>query len=428
MKKSIFIPILIIMLVFSVCADDEISIHGFMSQGFMKSNHNNYLAKSSEGSYEFNETAVNFYKEMDDNLSLGLQLFSRDMGDQGNNTFKLDWGFADYQVNDNYGFRLGKIKMPLGLHNTGRDVDLLRTEILMPQSVYEEGMRDFMNSVNGFSYYRNIFTEDKGFFEYEILSGTVNIEGDSAYMRNVVTNLSNTGLVLSDFNFTLYKDNGISLKWETPVEGLRLGYSYYEAEGDIVADVDASAVDAQGDLLVATYAGPDDTPGTADDVNTALAMQGAALIAGAAALEASPQKFAVEFPKIYTMSLEYMWDNYVLTHERRIHEATLHVPILDQMEGVNNLGYYTKIDYRINERLATSLYSSTFYENRHVKTTARDYQEDVCLSFKYDVKYNFSLKLEYHDMEGYYQCYNFLNPAGLEKDWNFMAFKATISF
>jgi hypothetical protein len=131
---------------------------------------------------------------------------------------------------------------------------------------------------------------------------------------------------------------------------------------------------------------------------------------------------------MYTISLEYSWDEYVFTHERRIHEASLTVPVLNQTESMDNLGYYTKLNYRIDDKLSTSLYASKFYENAHQDTNPRDYQKDVCLSFKYDIKWNYSVKLEYHDLEGSNQCYNHLNPSGFDKDWNLIALKATISF
>ena len=401
MKKVVLIAAFVFVSIFAFA--QEIDIHGFISQGYMKSDENNYLTKSKKGSFDFSETAINFATDIDDNIRFGLQFFARDLGDQGNNIFKLDWGFADYSVNDNYGYRLGKIKMPSGLYNTVRDIDLLRTEILLPQGVYDEGMRDFINSMSGFSYYRNLYTEKSGNFEFEFLTGTFNVESDSAYMKNVAGSLSNTGLVLSDFNFTLYRQTGASLKYEAPVEGLTLGYSWFGGEGEIVADVDATA------LGVAL--GPVVGPPTK------------------AALEASPQTFILDVKQNYTIGFEYLWDEFVFSHERRRLDAYLTVPVVNAEEGMNNLGYYTKLGYRINEKISASIYSSAFYENKDVKKSAgiKGYQIDNCLSFKYDIKDNFSVKLEYHDMEGAAHLYAHLNPTTV-KDWNLIALKATVSF
>ena len=39
-----------------------IDIHGFISQGYLQSTDNNYLANTDKGTFEFNEAAINFSK------------------------------------------------------------------------------------------------------------------------------------------------------------------------------------------------------------------------------------------------------------------------------------------------------------------------------------------------------------------------------
>ena len=67
-----------------------IDVHGFISQGYLQSTANNYLAKSEKGSFEYNEAGINFSTNVSDKLRLGLQLMARDMGDSGNNEVQLD--------------------------------------------------------------------------------------------------------------------------------------------------------------------------------------------------------------------------------------------------------------------------------------------------------------------------------------------------
>ncbi len=64
---------------------EDFVIHGFVSQGYLKSTDNNYLGKSKNGSYEFNEIGLNIALPIADALRFGIQLFSRDLGDEGNN-------------------------------------------------------------------------------------------------------------------------------------------------------------------------------------------------------------------------------------------------------------------------------------------------------------------------------------------------------
>ncbi len=87
---------------------------------------------------------------------MGIQFFARDFGDQGNNDVIIDWAFADYTWRDYLGFRFGKFKTVQGLYGQGRDIDILRPTVLLPQSVYNENMRDFIVGVEGAGLYGNI--------------------------------------------------------------------------------------------------------------------------------------------------------------------------------------------------------------------------------------------------------------------------------
>ena len=117
-------------------AQEEVEIHGFVSQGYLKGTGNNYLAKTKHGTWEFAEIGINFGTNVSDEMRVGLQLFARDLGDLGNFNFEFDWGFADYTWLDEMSFRMGRIKMPYGLYGEYRDLDMVRPGVLMPQSVY----------------------------------------------------------------------------------------------------------------------------------------------------------------------------------------------------------------------------------------------------------------------------------------------------
>ena len=54
--------------------------HGFVSQGFIKTTANNYLAESKRGSFEFTEVGINFTSQLNERLLLGVQLFARQLG------------------------------------------------------------------------------------------------------------------------------------------------------------------------------------------------------------------------------------------------------------------------------------------------------------------------------------------------------------
>ena len=68
-----------------------LDVHGLLSQGYVKTTGNNFFANTKNGSYQFNEFALNFNKDLYDRLHIGAQLFARDLGDTGNDRLEIDW-------------------------------------------------------------------------------------------------------------------------------------------------------------------------------------------------------------------------------------------------------------------------------------------------------------------------------------------------
>ena len=104
MDNKLILTMMVVLLVFcmkntaSGFEQEDIAMHGFVSQGYLKSSDNNYLGNSKDGSYEFNEIGINFSAPITDELRFGIQLFSRDLGDFGNN--ELDVKLSVYNILD----------------------------------------------------------------------------------------------------------------------------------------------------------------------------------------------------------------------------------------------------------------------------------------------------------------------------------------
>ena len=204
---------------------DDIRIHGFISQGYLESNKNNYLTNDSEeGSFQLSEMGINFSTDLTNNLHIGIQFFSRDLGDIGNNKVTLDWAFGDYRWRDWLGLRVGKLKIPFGFHNETRDVDSLRTHIILPQGVYEETLRDSILGLQGIGIYGNLPLQSMGSLSYDFQVGTFSIEPDSGTAKLI--NSTSGGLFEAE-NFNVEEGYSASSQWETPLEGLRIGGSIF---------------------------------------------------------------------------------------------------------------------------------------------------------------------------------------------------------
>jgi hypothetical protein len=105
---------------FSLAAQDleNLQFHGFATQGFLFSSHNNYLTmKSSDGSLQWTEGALSVSDTLSDKLRVGLQIHMYEMGQFGGPNVVIDWASGDYKFDDRLGFRAGKVKVPFGLYN-----------------------------------------------------------------------------------------------------------------------------------------------------------------------------------------------------------------------------------------------------------------------------------------------------------------------
>jgi hypothetical protein len=190
---------------------DQIQIHGFASQGYLRSNHYDYLgAETEDGTVEFNEFGLNVVSPLTDRLRLGIQLLARDLGDEGNDEITVDWAFGDYRYRNWLGLRVGQIKRALGMYNQSRDIDAARTGVFLPFGVYYEGYRIAQKSVKGAELYGTLPGSVLGSFEYQIQYGTL----DSGFETNYSSDETKVNAANNAHVFYL--------KWNTPLEGLKL--------------------------------------------------------------------------------------------------------------------------------------------------------------------------------------------------------------
>ncbi len=209
---------------------DKIQFNGFLSQGFVYSSHNDFIANSSrKGSFEMNEFGLTFSADITSKLRLGFQLLARDFGTIGNHQIKLDWGFADYRFSNAFGIRFGKIKSPIALFNEIRDTDALHPMAILPQSIYDETMRPVFIAYDGLGVYGKLKTNAIGDFSYHLFFGTVNHPSDAPYVKQVYTatniGLSEVGISIEPIEMNSELLHGGRLLWK-PFRGVRLGGGY----------------------------------------------------------------------------------------------------------------------------------------------------------------------------------------------------------
>jgi len=200
---------------------EAIQIHGFATQGFLFSSHNNYLSmKSSQGSLEWTDGAVSFVDSLTDKLRVGIQLHMYQLGELGGSNIQVDWASGDYKINDHLGFRAGKVKTAIGLFNDSQDVDAIHLWVLLPQAMYPIDNKSFLLSHLGGEVYGEFALGSRaGMLLHRGYAGQANLDLTGGYVKL----LAEAGLV-----FTTPpggKIYGGDLRWATPVEGLTVGSS-----------------------------------------------------------------------------------------------------------------------------------------------------------------------------------------------------------
>jgi hypothetical protein len=370
-----------------------LQVHGFVSQGFLLTTDNNYLAESDRGSFEFTEVGLNFTKPLTDELRVGLQLFARDLGPLGNYSVKADWFYLDYRYATWLGLRAGRVKLPFGLYNEINDIDQARVPILLPQSVYPVQNRDFLLAQTGVELYGYAPLGGAGALDYRIYGGTIYLEADippgSPYQ-------------LSELNIP-YVIGG-RLLWETPLSGLRAG-----------ASVQFMQLDAGllfNPMVYAPLVAAGDLP--ADFTGLVTAELSALLWVG---------------------SIEYALGNLLLTAEySRWHVNTeSSEPALYPESERTQERLYAMGAYRINSWLEPGLYYALYFPDVADRDSARDKsQHDIALSFRFDINAYWLVKLEAHYMRGTALLSPALNdgtaPRDLERDWGLFLAKTTAYF
>ena len=219
----------------------EIQIHGFVTQGFVFSSHNNYLTmRSSAGSLQWTDGAVSVTDSVTDNLRVGLQLHMYQLGQLGGPDIQVDWASGDYKVNDHLGFRAGKIKTVMGLFNDSQDVDAVFLWTLLPQSSYPIDNQGFYLAHLGGEVYGEVpLGKRAGNLEYHGYAGQSSVPVNGGYWKQV----ADAGLTLTNApGGTTY---GGDLRWKTPLQGLIVGSS-----ADVQA-IDGTAV--EGSLHIVPF-------------------------------------------------------------------------------------------------------------------------------------------------------------------------------
>ena len=373
----------------AVTVGSDVQLGGFFSQGYIQGSGNNYPFDDKDGTFDFREMGVNASTTYGAHLRVGAQLFAQRLGAYGDDKVKLDWAVADYNVRQEFGIRLGRIKYPKGLYGEALDLDVVRPFVFLPMSIYNPILRDFNSSFNGAMVYGSIAAGKAGSFDYKGFYGKMPLNPQ----QGVADFFNTTSLYTSAGVKDISVDHvtGGQLVWNTPVNGLKFAFSF-----SALTDLDAT-----GKFLYVPTAN--------------------------VSLHSNRYSYT-------TYSVEYLLNKWTFAGEFQRNAGVFKVITPFSTSGtpghVNN--WYVSVARRLNDKFEVGTYYDVQENGTPAATSlpANNHNRDLALSFKYDVSEHVTVKLEGHTIDGHYNMFNTVktpNPA-IKDSSSYFVVKTTFSF
>lgn len=203
----------------------SVQIHGFGTQGYIRTNNNNWLTMntSGNGSAKFDDVGVNVSSQLTSKWRVAVQGYDRELGQLGDGHPQFDFAMTDLRVEPWLGFRGGKVKTVLGLFTDTQDMDFDHTFALLPQSMYPIDMRDSSISHEGGDIYGKVRLPDNlGSLSYTAYGGH-RLDSKYSGYPYLLTNIApGVHIYVDNYGGPVY---GGDLRWNTPVKGLLVGVS-----------------------------------------------------------------------------------------------------------------------------------------------------------------------------------------------------------
>lgn len=388
---SLLLPLLLTGQWIEKISKETVQFHGFFSQGYAISDHNNYLTmNTSQGTAQMTDGGLNVTWRVNSKLRVGVQVYDRYIGDLGKGRVSLDWALVDYRFGDWLGFRVGKVKTPLGLFTDSQDQEFLYTWALLPQSVYPLDLRSASAAHTGGDLYGEIDIPRAGHLSYQMYGGTV----PSDYRSGFLYGIEDIGFKNVTYSA---RTTGYDLRWAPLVTGLIVGVSQSVMQREYA-----------GELVAAPLHG---TAKTYFSRQTALYM-------------------------------EYARGRWRFDAEHRKWKAltrVLGVPNFERV-GQNSPGWFAALSYRVSRRVEAGVYRSQFKDKPLFRPPwvidgeGSNHLDDTAVTVRFDPAPFWNIKVEGHfingigdviSSRGFYPRYH---PRGIQPRTNLLVLRTGFTF
>jgi hypothetical protein len=323
----------------------------------------NYLG-DTESSLDLNQTELilNGTKRFDNGLKLAAQIYAYELA--GYEDLTVDFANLDYSFRPSIGVRVGRNKLPVGFYNEVQDLDQVRVFASLPLNFYPRAGRSFGASYDGAAIYGNVSLGKAGALDYQLYYGVIQaLDEEMPFMKGLGTSLVDVNEVY-----------GFGTSWSTPVEGLRIGYSY-----QIVPKVD--------------------------------------MVAGPAIIE-------VDY-SANVLSAEYSFGNWIASAEYKHTSSESVITNFPVPPGKGDEDHaYVQLSYQVTDDLGLGVYYA------YTEYSAKGVVKDAALAASYAIEPWWLVKAEVHAIDGIGALGDAgdINPGANDETWTYFVLKTTLSF
>ncbi len=397
--RFLFVSV-VLLLSLPALADDlpeGVQWHGFLSQGGVLTSHNHFVGNTpGRVGFDARELGGNLSWQAAPDWLVSGQLLSRWAGAADNGSVRVDYAFVDHTLlnegDRHLGIQMGKIRNPYGFLNMTRDVAHTRAGIMLPQSIYQDQIRDFFLAAPGVSVHgREENSANLLEWQVSMLQPEVNNPNLTAYVVDAQQgHFNGRTSVLAQ---TLWERDGG--KWRAGLTLGRLGVHYLPAPGDFFGQ---GGFSGSGDVTLNT---------------------------GVLSVEHNREEWS------YTAE-------YASTRQMRNGFNVPGLAILDKDTTIE--AYYLQALWRFAPRWQSIARYDALYLDKQDRNgsafsvvtglpASQRYARDATLGLRYEPDAHLSLFAEYHHVDGGAWLSKLDNPpAGLSRYWDMLLLQAAWHF
>lgn len=379
---------------------NNVSAHGYISQGLVYTTENSFFGDSENTSFEMTNIALGVTWRPWSRLHFSAQALYRQAGATSRDDVYTDYALADLtlvqQMSWQLGLRAGRIKNPVGFYNDTRDVAASRPSILLPESIYRDFLRDVYHTSDAISLYAHGYLGGS-YIQLDVLTGEPQL-----------TKSVETEFILAPLSGKLDDGKGdiARLLVESFGGALRLAYTYTNITVDFVPTPGTQTIQVAPTVFVTVplYGYPGDTEIDLDN-----------------------------------WSIEYNWNRWQFTSEyQRLDYYINDIFGPGTKSKTPGEGYYVSASYQINDQWQTFIRYDASYTDKDDKD-GKDYEaatgfpghnrfaKDHAVGIRYEPNKHWLFAAEFHHISGTAWLPKVENDLATAKEnWNL--FTAEVSY